>query len=447
MMSTATLVLTAAGSVLLLLLLVMKARMHAFVALMLVSVGAGIMSGMPLEKITEAMQAGMGGTLGFLAIVVGLGAMFGKILHETGAVDQIAIRMLKTFGEKRAHYAMGIAGFICALPLFFEVAIVLLISIAFAVARRTGGNLVRLVIPLFAGVAAAAAFVLPGPAPMLVAAQMHADFGWMILLGLCAAIPGMLIAGPLFGSFISRHVHFSLPEDDVPPPAGTHQLPSFGFSISLILFPLVLVGLKTIGAHFVTQGSSLDHLLEFIGHPFIAILLACLITIYGLAYRQGMDKTRIMQICGEALQPAGIILLVIGAGGVFKQVLVDSGVGPALGDAVAGAGMPVAVACFILAGVVRIIQGSATVACLTAVGLIMPVITPLHYSGAQLAALSVCIGGGSIICSHVNDAGFWLFGRFTGASEAQTLKTWTLMETILGTTGGVIGMIAFWLLS
>ncbi len=447
MMSTATLVLTAVGSVLLLLLLVMKARLHAFVALMLVSVGAGILSGMPLEKITETMQQGMGGTLGFLAIVVALGAMFGKILHETGAVDQIAMRMLKTFGEQRAHYAMGIAGFICALPLFFEVAVVLLISIAFAVATRTGGNLVRLVIPLFAGVAAAAAFVLPGPAPMLLAAQMHADFGWMILLGLCAAIPGMLIAGPLFGSFIARHVHFTLPEESFRAPADQQALPSFGFSLSLILFPLVLVGLKTIGAHFVEQGSRLYNVLEFVGHPFIAILLACLITIYGLARRQGMDKSRVMQICGEALQPAGIILLVIGAGGVFKQVLVDSGVGPALGHAIAGAGMPVALACFILAGAVRIIQGSATVACLTTVGLIMPVIGPLHYNGAQLAALSICIGGGSIICSHVNDAGFWLFGRFTGATEAETLKTWTLMETILGTTGGIIGMIAFTLLS
>ncbi|MEI2267403.1 gluconate transporter [Erwinia sp. CGal63] len=446
-MATATLVLTAAGSVLLLLFLVMKARMHAFLALMLVSVGAGIFSGMPLDDIAATMQKGMGGTLGFLAVVVALGAMFGKILHETGAVDQIAIKMLKTFGESRAHYAMGIAGLICALPLFFEVAVVLLISIAFAVARRTGDNLVKLVIPLFAGVAAAAAFLLPGPAPMLLASQMHVDFGWMILLGVCAAIPSMLIAGPLFGNFISRHVQFTLPTETSHPEFEEHKLPSFGFSLSLILFPLVLVGLKTIGARFATEGTSLYEWLEFIGHPFIAILLACLLAIYGLAYRQGMEKERVMQICGSALQPAGIILLVIGAGGVFKQVLVDSGVGPALGHALTGAGLPVALACFILAGAVRIIQGSATVACLTAVGLIMPVIEPLHYSGAQMAALSICIAGGSIIFSHVNDAGFWLFGRFTGATEGQTLKTWTLMETILGTTGAIVGMIAFELLS
>ncbi len=335
-MSTATLVLTAAGSVLLLLFLVMKARMHAFVALMLVSMGAGLFSGMPLDKIAETMQKGMGGTLGFLAIVVALGAMFGKILHETGAVDQIAIRMLKTFGERRAHYAMGIAGLICALPLFFEVAVVLLISIAFAVARRTHDNLVKLVIPLFAGVAAAAAFLLPGPAPMLLAAQMHADFGWMILLGLCAAIPGMLIAGPLFGNLIARHVTFSAPPEDHQPDVSEGQLPSFGFSLSLILFPLLLVGLKTIGARFTTPDSRLYAWLEFIGHPFTAILLALLVAIYGLAYRQGMDKEKVMQVCGSALQPAGIILLVIGAGGVFKQVLVDSGVGPVLGHALTG---------------------------------------------------------------------------------------------------------------
>ncbi|KTS75255.1 gluconate transporter [Pantoea stewartii] len=446
-MNTATLILTAAGSVLLLLFLVMKARMHAFLALMLVSVGAGLLSGMPLDKIAETMQKGMGGTLGFLAIVVALGAMFGKILHETGAVDQIAIRMLKTFGENRAHFAMGIAGLICALPLFFEVAVVLLISIAFAVARRTGDNLVRLVIPLFAGVAAAAAFLLPGPAPMLLASQMHADFGWMILLGLCAALPGMLIAGPLFGNFIAKRVTFSAPPEDHQPDVDAGKLPSFGFSLALILFPLVLVGLKTIGARFTAEGSTLYEWLEFIGHPFIAILLACLVAIYGLAYRQGMDKEKVMQICGSALQPAGIILLVIGAGGVFKQVLVDSGVGPVLGNALTGAGLPVALACFILSGAVRVIQGSATVACLTTVGLIMPVIEPLHYSGAQLAALSICIGGGSIIISHVNDAGFWLFGRFTGATEGETLKTWTLMETILGTVGAVVGMIAFTLLT
>ncbi|WP_028452327.1 gluconate transporter [Chitinilyticum aquatile] len=445
-MDTLTLVLTALGSVLLLLFLVMKARMHAFIALMLVSIGAGVFSGMPLDKIAETMQKGMGGTLGFLAIVVALGAMFGKILHETGALDQIAVKLLHKFGENRAHFALGIAGLVCALPLFFDVAIVLLIGVVFAVARRTGGNVVKLAIPLFAGVAAAAAFLLPGPTPMLLASQMNADFGWMILIGLAAAIPGMLLAGPLFGNFISKHVTLSLPEDVSEPSLGQHQMPSFGFSLALVLFPLLLVGCKTIGARFVEPGTSLYHWLQFIGHPFTAILAACLVAIYGLAIRRGMSSDKVMNVCSAALQPAGIILLVTGAGGVFKQVLVDSGVGPALGNALIGAGLPIALACFVLAAAVRVIQGSATVACLTTVGLVLPVVETLGFSGAQLAALSVCIAGGSIVLSHVNDSGFWLFGKFTGATEIQTLKTWTIMETILGTTGAVVGMVAFTLL-
>ncbi|MCA6222022.1 gluconate transporter [Photorhabdus antumapuensis] len=442
-MSTLTLVLTAVGSVLLLLFLVMKARIHAFVALILVSMGAGVFSGMPLDKIAETMQEGMGGTLGFLAIVVALGAMFGKVLHETGALDQIAVKLLNSFGEKNAHYSLGIAGLVCALPLFFDVAIVLLIGVAFAVARRTGGNVVKLVIPLFAGVAAAAAFLLPGPAPMLLASQMNADFGWMILIGISAAIPGTLLAGPIFGSFISKYVTLDLPVDISEPSLGQGKMPSFGLSLSLVLFPLALVGLKAIGENFVEQGSELYQWLEFIGHPFSAILVACLVAIYGLAIRRGMSKEKVMDICSSAIQPAGIILLVTGAGGVFKQVLVDSGVGPALGNALIGAGLPIALACFILAGTVRVIQGSATVACLTTVGLILPVVDLLGYSGAQLAALSICIAGGSLVLSHVNDSGFWLFGKFTGATEFQTLRTWSIMETILGTTGAVVGMVFF----
>ncbi|TBL37186.1 gluconate transporter [Hafnia alvei] len=442
-MSTFTLVFTAVGSVLLLLFLVMKARMHAFVALMLVSIGAGIFSGMPLDDIAKTMEKGMGGTLGFLAIVVALGAMFGKILHETGALDQIAAKLLDSFGEKRAHYALGIAGLVCALPLFFDVAIVLLIGVVFAVARRTNGNVVKLAIPLFAGVAGAAAFLLPGPTPMLLASQMGADYGWMILIGLCAAIPGMILAGPLFGNFISKHVTLDLPEDIQEPSLDKSKLPSFGFSLALVLFPLVLVGMKTIGARFVETGTELHKWLEFIGHPFTAILIACLVAIYGLAIRRGMSKEKVMEVCSAAIQPAGIILLVTGAGGVFKQILVDSGVGPALGNSLIGAGLPIAVACFVLAAAVRVIQGSATVACLTTVGLVLPVIGELGYNGAQMAALSICIAGGSIVLSHVNDSGFWLFGKFTGATEAQTLQTWSVMETILGTTGAVVGMIFF----
>ena len=431
-MSTLTLVLTAVGSVLLLLFLVMKARMHAFVALMVVSIGAGLFSGMPLDKIAATMEKGMGGTLGFLAIVVALGAMFGKILHETGAVDQIAVKMLKSFGHSRAHYAIGLAGLICALPLFFEVAVVLLISVAFSMARHTGTNLVKLVIPLFAGVAAAAAFLLPGPAPMLLASQMHADFGWMILIGLCAAIPGMIIAGPLWGNFISRYVELHIPDDITEPHLGEGKMPSFGFSLSLILLPLVLVGLKTIAARFVPVGSSAYEWFEFIGHPFTAILVACLVAIYGLAMRQGMPKDRVMEICGAALQPAGIILLVIGAGGVFKQVLVDSGMDKYIASIMHESNMSPLFMAWSIAAVLRIALGSATVAAITAGGIAAPLIAT---TGVSPELMVIAVGSGSVIFSHVNDPGFWLFKEYFNLTIGETIRSWSVLETIISVCG------------
>ena len=445
-----TLVLTAAGSVGLLLFLVMKVRMHAFVALILVSVAAGLFSGMPPQDIAKTMEKGMSGTLGFLTIVVGLGAMFGKVLHETGALYQIALKLLSWFGEKRSPVALGVAGLVCALPLFFDVAIVLLIGVVFALVRRTGGGITHYAVSLFAGVAAAAAFLLPGPTPMLLASQMGADLGWMILIGLCAAIPGMLLAGPVYGAWIGRKVTLELPAGSETPEAllgkGEYRPPSFAFSMTLMLFPLFLVGLRSIGGHVVAKEGAVYQWLQLIGHPFIAILAACLLAFYGLAIRRGMSREKVLEICSAALQPAGIILLVTGAGGVFKQVLVDSGVGGLLGDALIGLGLPIAVAAFVIAATVRVIQGSALVACLTTIGLILPIVETLNLSGGKLAALSVCIAGGSIILSHVNDSGFWLFGKFTGATELQTLKTWSVMETILGTTGATVGMMAFMIL-
>jgi Gnt-I system low-affinity gluconate transporter len=375
--------------------------------------------------------------------------MFGKVLHETGALDQIALKLLGAFGEKRSHLALAIAGLVCALPLFFDVAIVLLIGVVFALVRRTGGGVTKYAVSLFAGVAAAAAFLLPGPTPMLLASQMGADFGWMILIGLCAAVPGMLLAGPVYGAWVSRVVKLEMPAGAVAPDVmlgkGKYPPPSFGFSLSLVLFPLVLVGLRSIGGNFVPKDGAVYPWLQLVGHPFFAILAACLVAFYGLALRRGMSREKVLEICAAALQPAGIILLVTGAGGVFKQVLVDSGVGGQLGSALTGMGLPIAVAAFVITATVRVIQGSALVSCLTTVGLILPVVETMHLSGAKLAALSVCIAGGSIVLSHVNDSGFWLFGKFTGATELQTLKTWTVMETILGTTGAAVGMAAFML--
>ncbi|MCG6200776.1 gluconate transporter [Psychromonas antarctica] len=442
-MSDISLIMTAAGSIVLLLFLVMKVRLHAVVALILVSMIAGLFSGMSPEDITVTIQKGMGGTLGFVAVVVALGAMFGGVMEATGALDRIANTLLNKFGTKNSNWALTFTGFICALPLFFDVAVVLLIGVAFAVVRRGGGSLIKIGIALLAGIATCQAFLIPAPGPILVASQLGADFGYMIFFGLLASIPAMILGGPIFGAMIAKSVHVELPEHaqigvDDREGEGT---PTFALAIGLIGLPLLMIGLKTIAARFVEPTSAAHGWLEFIGHPFTAIMVACLAAFYLLGTKRGISRNRIMEICGNALQPAGIIILVTGAGGVFKQVLVDSGVGAALGNLLAGSGLPVVILAFILAAAVRVIQGSATVAMLTACGLIIPIIEPLGLNGAQLAAVTIAIGGGSIVLSHVNDSGFWLANRYMGMTEKQTLQTWTVMETIIGTTGAVVAVV------
>ncbi|MBK3519583.1 gluconate transporter [Carboxylicivirga marina] len=439
-MSDISLVITALGSILLLLILVMKVRMHAIVALIVVSIIAGLLSGMSPASIAQTIEKGMGGTLGFIAVVVALGAMFGKVMEETGALDRIAETLLARFGIKRANWAMAITGLICSMPLFFDVAVVLLIGLVHAVVRRGGGSMIKIGIALFAGIASCQAFLLPAPGPVLVASLLGADFGYVIFFGVLAAIPAMILAGPLFGSFIAKKVHVELPEYHRTEKEESVQKkgPSFGMALLMISLPLLLIGLKTVFSRFVPESSSSHQWLQFFGHPFIAITIACLVSFYFLAIPQGLSRNKVMQICSEALVPAGIIILVTGAGGVFKQILIDSGVGQALGDMLSDSGMPIVVLAFILSAAVRIIQGSATVAMLTSCGLIAPMLEGVNYSDIQLAAITIAIGAGSIVLSHVNDSGFWLANKYLVLTEKQTLQTWTVMETIIGVTGGVV---------
>ncbi|GHD59918.1 gluconate transporter [Jeongeupia chitinilytica] len=443
-MSNLSLILNAAGSIVLLLALVMKLRLHAFVALILVSMIVGITAGMNPARIADTIQSGMGDTLGFVATVVALGTMFGKMMEATGALDRIALTLLGKFGERRASWALAVIGLICSLPLFFGVAVVLLIGVVFALARRSGGNVVGLGLALLAGIGACQSFLIPAAPPILVASQLNADFGWMIVLGLATAIPATVLAGPLYGRFISKFVSVPLPAHALESHLGENkgELPSFSLALCLMVLPLLLVGLKTVAVHFVEPDSTLYNWLQFIGHPFTAIMFSCLSAFYLLGVQRGMSRNEIMNICSAALEPAGIIILVTGAGGVFKQVLVDSGVGSALGNMLAGAGLPVTILAFTLAAAVRVIQGSATVAMLTACGLIQPMIEYMHLNGAQLAAVTIAIGGGAVVLSHVNDSGFWLASRYLGMTEKQTLQTWTVMETIIGVTGGVVATVA-----
>lgn len=435
-------------AIFLLLFLVMKVRLHAFVALLLVSIITALLSGQDPSKVADSIQNGMGGTLGFIAVVVGLGAMFGKVMEVTGALDQIANSLIRKFGDNRANIAMTLVGFICAIPLFFDVAFVLLIGIAFAVVRRTDQKMIKIAIALLAGIATCQAYLIPAAGPILVASQLGADYGYMIIFAIVISIPAMVLAGPIFGSWISKRVDIKLPdfENIRESEYEGSVLPTLKLSLFLLLLPLLLIMLKTVVSLFVSQDTSFYKWLVFFGHPFTALIISCLCCFYFLGVRRGLSNDKIMAICSTAMQPVGIIILVTGAGGVFKQVLIDSGVGAALGNMLSGSGMPIVLSAFILTAAVRIIQGSATVSMLTASGLILPILQTMHLNGMQLAVVTLAIGGGSIVCSHVNDSGFWLASRYLRMTEKQTLQTWTVMETIVGCTGGIIALIisAFW---
>lgn len=447
-MSDMHLLWTAFGSIILLLFLVMVARLHAVVALILVSMVAGIATGMSPAEINKTIQSGMGGTLGFIAVVVSLGSMFGRMMEHTGALDIIGQTLVNKVGKKHTPWAIGFTGLICALPLFFDVAVVLLIGIVYAAARRGGGNVTANGCSLLAGIAACQAYLIPTAGPVLVASQLNADFGYLIVFGILAAVPAMMLAGPVFGNWISKKVDIPLPPKANSECAGEcvegqALPPTFTLALGLIMTPLIMIGMKSVAIRFVAPESALHDWFTFLGHPFTAILTACFLAFYFLGCRRGMSKQEVMNVCNAAIQPAGVIILVTGAGGVFKQVLVDSGVGHAVGTLLSSYNFSVVVLAFLFAAFVRVIQGSATVAMLTACGLIAPMLEPMGLSGAQLAVVTIAIGGGAKVLSHVNDSGFWLASRYLNISEKQTLQTWTVLDTIVGLTGLAVAVIIY----
>ncbi|WP_416350085.1 gluconate:H+ symporter [Mammaliicoccus lentus] len=429
----------------LLLYLVMVSKMQAFVALLISSILIGLASGMNLNKIVETVEEGMGGTLGFIAVVVGLGAMFGEVLKVSGGAERLALTMVNKFGENKAQWALGITGFIVSIPVFLDVALVILIPIVYSLAQKAKKPILFYGIPLLAGLAVTHAFVPPTPGPITVAKMLGVDLGWVILFGIIAGIPAMILAGPIFGTFISKKVHLDMPDiaklhGEVKDIKSEKDLPSFALVVSLILIPLILILINTVSGVVLPGGLAKD-ILTFIGHPFIALIITVLLTFWLLGTRRGYTKSDIQEIATKALEPAGIIILITGAGGVFKQTLIDSGVGKVMGEFMAQSNLPIVMVAFLIALFVRVAQGSATVAMVTGAGLVSPIIADMSVSQPVLGLITISIAAGSTAVSHVNDSGFWLVNRFFGMTEKQTLKTWTVMETIVGFVGFAVVMI------
>lgn len=441
-MSTSFLIFIVLSAVALLLFMVLKLKISAFISLLITAIYVGIISGMPLKDVTTAIQSGMAGTLGFVATVVGLGAIFGQMLESSGGAESLAHHLVKKFGTDKASWAMVITGFIVAIPVFFDVGFIILVPIVYALSRDTKKSLLYYGIPLLAGLAATHSFIPPTPGPVAVADIINVQLGWVILLGLIVGFPTAVIAGPVWGKFISKKIHldppaeFELNSNKVTDPS---KLPSFRLISLIIAVPLFLILVNTFTSLVVqkqiVQQSILTDTLEFLGHPFTALIIATLIAIYFLGIKRGIDKKQILDLSTKALGPAGIIILITGAGGVLKQVLVDSGIGKIMAESMANSALPPILLAWILAAIVRITQGSSTVAMITAAGIIAPVLSEFNLSDPQRALVVLSIASGATILSHVNDSGFWLVGKYFGMNEKQTLQSWTVMETLIAVCG------------
>ena len=430
-----------------LLVLVMKYKLHAFVALLLVSIAVGLMSGMPLAQILKTIEKGMGSTLGFVAVVVGLGAMFGKMLEVSGGIERLSSTLLKKFGDDKSQWALGIAGFLVAIPVFFDVGFIILVPVVYGLAKKSGRSLLYYAVPLLSGLAVTHSFIPPTPGPIAVASLVNADLGWVIFFGAVVGVPAMIISGPLFGRFIAGHIHVNKPDymeagSDVK--IDYSALPSFFMIFSIILIPLILIVFNTFAAMILSENSIVARILMFLGHPYVALLIAVMLSFTLLGTKRGLKREQIQDIATKALEPVGIIILVTGAGGVFKMMLIDSGAGDVLANLMSSSNLPPIVLAFLIAAIIRIIQGSATVAMITAAGLITPILEVLTLSPPALGLIVISIASGATVMSHVNDSGFWLVNRYLGLSVKETLKSWTVMETIIGLVGfsgaAIIGM-------
>ncbi|MDR1861192.1 MAG: GntP family permease [Bacteroidales bacterium] len=433
----------------LLLYLVLCLKLHAFVALLLSSVFLGLCSGMAPVAVIGSITEGMGGTLGFVATVVGMGAIFGQILESSGGAESLSRYLIRRFGKQNAPYALAVSGFLVAIPVFLDVGFIILVPIVYALARDTRKSLLFYAIPLLAGLAVTHAFIPPTPGPIAVAELLDADLGWVVLFGFIIGVSVTFVAGPLFGRVISRRIYVPAPDAvEQSAPVDT-RLPSFRQVLCIISLPLMLILANTVTGvwakrHPNIAGSGVEFV-QFIGHPFIALLIATLLAVYFMGVRRGFSRTELLQLSSKALAPAGLIILVTGAGGVLKQLLIDSEIGVMLAEKMSGLAAPPIVLAWLLAAIIRVTQGSATVAMITSAGLIAPLLATLSLSEPHKALVVIAIASGATILSHVNDSGFWLVGKYLGLSERQTLQSWTVMETIIAVLGGLLALLASFL--
>jgi Gnt-I system low-affinity gluconate transporter len=428
-------ILIVAAGIAALLLLILRFKLPAFLVLLIVSAGVGLALGMDTAAVIKSITNGMASTLGFIAVVVGLGSMFGALLEYAGGVRAIADNLLKRASDTKASWALGCAGLLIGIPVFFDVAIIILAPLIHQLSARTGRSPLHYAAPLMAGLLVGHAFIPPTPGPLAVAELLGADLGWVIGMGLLCGIPAMIVAGPVLAhrfKNIAVGRNITLSENNVMAnPASTMTLTQALFAI---VMPLALIVGNTAGQQLLPEGA-LRTTLSFVGHPFMALLLSCLYVYVVFGTLQRVPANKLQEVMNRALEPAGMVVLVTGAGGVFKQILVDSGVGDLLGAFFSQQAIPPMLLAFVLAALIRIAQGSATVAMITSAGLVAPILQHLSLDQLQTALVVIAIASGASIASHVNDSGFWLVSRCLNLTEAETLRSWTVISTVAALTG------------
>ncbi|WP_425830156.1 GntP family permease [Streptomyces fractus] len=461
---TAGLLTVAVLGIVLLLFLIIKARLQPFVALLTVSIAVGLAAGLSVTELfgtvqkstaTSVIENGMGGTLGHIAIIIGLGTMLGAILEVSGGAEVLASRLIHLFGEKRAPIAMGLTGLIFGIPVFFDVGIFVLAPIVYAAAKRGGKSILLYCLPLLAGLSMTHAFLPPHPGPVAAAGLLHVDLGWVILMGIVCGIPAVLAAWA-WAAWIGKKIFVPVPQDMVEAADEAKAALAeeqrkdgitpredpvpLGIVFTIIAIPLVLILAATFSS-IAMDPSTARSVIEFFGNPFVALTIALFASYYLLGLRRGWSRKSLETVSTASLKPVANILLVVGAGGVFGAVLQASGIAQALSDTFSSIGLPIMVLAYLISLVLRVAQGSATVAIVTTAGIVGPLLQAGDYSQPYTALVIMAISAGSIFASHVNDGGFWMVSKYFGISERDTLRSWTVLESVLSIAGFAVALV------
>ena len=431
------LLLCALAAIVGIIVLIGKFNLNSILALTLAALGLGLVAGMNPAVIAKSFETGVGAVLGSVTGVIALGAMLGKMLAESGGADVVAERIARAFGVKRADWAILAAAIAIGIPVFFSVGFMLLLPIVFVISRKHNIPLMKLGIPLAAGLSAMHACVPPHPGPMVVIDQLHAHVGKTILYSLFIAIPMAMLAGPIYGSWILKRLRFDEPTAEAktaaPEKSAPTAPPGFGLTVATMFLPIVLMLLAGWADVELKPESPLRRWCDFFGGPLVSMLIAVLFSFYTFGFARGMKSGEILKHTNDCLGPIAATLLVVGAGGGFNQVLKECGVAGAIVRFAEGAQLPLLVLGWLVAALIRVAVGSSTVAITTAVGIVAPM--AIGRAGVNLELLTVAMGAGSLIFSHVNDGGFWIVKEFFGISVSQTFKTWSVGTTIASVTG------------